>query len=75
MAYDTHPSTGPQAVKAILKRSSTTGDGTTSLYASNGVIAIMIINRSRNITLPPATFKHRINKTATCVTYVVEVYG
>jgi hypothetical protein len=75
MAYDTHPSTGPQAVKAILKCSSTIGEGAVSLWAPNGVTAMMMINRSRNITLPPVTFKHRNKETATQMTCVLEVYG
>jgi hypothetical protein len=71
MAYDTHPSTGPQAVKAILKVSSTIGEGANSLCAPNGVMAMIMINRIRNITLPPVTFKHRIKEIATHLTCVL----
>lgn len=74
MSYDTHPSTGPQDVKAILKLSSKIGEGAISLCVPNGM-TVMIISRSRNITLPPVTFKHRIKETATHLTCVLEMYG
>jgi hypothetical protein len=52
---------------------STIGEGDISICDPKGMIAIMMINRIRNNTLPPATeFKHRTGEMAVHLNCVYE---